>query len=498
MIEPRKKYAENDPFADKREEKALRNFKKVLKEMLRLLMRSTTSSTVSLHWVNHSRKQFVLECYGTTSSNTTFQDRIDFEQSYLDEYKSISKPVILEVGKDIEEKDLTHYYKEVPVKYVMILPFINNKETVGLTILETNLHTLNEDQEDAIDAYQHALGYLLYTFIELSDLAKDESQWYQYEHMLESIGIHEEHAILIDYVAGQLQSFLQKGSVSLICRTAGNWKLVMNSAYSVNAPHLGTIMHENSLANDALKSGTPQFAIHFNHTPRKISLTEPASTGATLAIPLLLHDRRQAVFLVNDENPLLFKESVKHKMTNLIRVVGLKMVAGKEAHRLDKDLFSNDIGALESNLMERVLHREIQRSTMMSDPNTWVCMFTFAEINSIRTRFGLEVLRNLQRQIIKRTSIETDQISAMTFFHADYTYFAVIQSSAENGLDHWVKQLDNKGPYQCQDDHEKLTFTHTAIKIDRSFKDATDLINKIKQSLTNLIRENRSTITSES
>jgi hypothetical protein len=86
----------------------------------------------------------------------------------------------------------------------------------------------------------------------------------------------------------------------------------------------------------------------------------------------------------------------------------------------------------------------------------------------------------------------------MTFFHADYTYFAVIQSSAENGLDHWVKQLNNKGPYQCQDDHEKLTFTHTAIKIDRSFKDATDLINKIKQSLTNLIRENRSTITSES
>ena len=496
MIEPRKHYAENDPFADKREEKALRNFKKVLKEMLRLLMRSTLSDTASLHWVNHYRQQFVLECYGTSYSNTTFQDRIDFEQSYLNEYKSISEPVILEVGKDIEEKDLTHYYKKVPVKYLLILPFINNKETVGLTILETNLLELNEDQKDAIDAYQQALGYLLYTFIELSDLAKDEAQWYKYEDMLESIGTREDHAILIDHVVGQLQSFLQKGSVSLVCRTAGNWKLVLNSAYSVNAPHLGTIMHENSLSNEALKSGTPQFAIHFNHTPRKISLTEPASTGATLAIPLLLHDRRQAVFLVNDENPLLFKESVKHKMTNLIRVIGLKMVAGKDEHRLDQDLFSNDIGALESHLLERVLHREIQRSALLPDLNTWICMFTFAEINSIRTRFGLEVLRNLQRQIMKRTSIETDKISAITFFHADYTYFAVIQSSSEKGLDHWLKQLDHKHPYQCQDDYEKLTFSHAAIKIDRNFRDATDLINKIKQTLTNVIRQNRTTTTS--
>src|SRR5690554_5939876 len=177
MMDARKHYPDNDPFADKREEKALRNFKKVLKEMLRLLMRSTSSKTASLHWVNHYRQQFVLECYGTSFSNTTFQDRIDFEQCYLNDYKSITDPVLLEVGKDIDQHALSHYFKIVPVKFVLILPFINNKETVGLTVLESDTSELSEEQKDAIDAYQQALGYLLYTFIELSDLAKDEAQW---------------------------------------------------------------------------------------------------------------------------------------------------------------------------------------------------------------------------------------------------------------------------------------------------------------------------------
>jgi hypothetical protein len=489
MIQPRKHHTDNDPFADKREEKALRNFKKVLKEMLRLLMRSTRSQTVSLHWVNHQRQQFVLECYGTSLPNTTFQDRIDFLDSYLNVVKDAVEPVQLVVGEDIPMDALSHYYKEVPVKYLYILPFISNKETVGLTVLESNHVAMTHEEVDAVEAYQLALGHLLYTFIELSDLAKDEAQWFQYEEMLASIGSREDVAQLMDHVVVQLQSFLQKGSVSLICRTAGEWKVVMNSAYSIQVPRLGTVVQEQSMVNEALKNGAPQFAIHINHTPRRVSMSEPPAAGATLVIPLLIHDRRQAAFVVNDENPLLFKESIKHKMTNLVRVLGLKMTGGQQVQRVDQDLFTNELGILQSNILDRIVHRELQRSALFPDIKTWVCMFTFDGLNTIRTRFGLEVLKNLQRQVARRSSVEQGKVSSLTTFHADYIYVAVVQADHDGGLETWMNQLKNGQPYSCGAELIDLTFRVAAVQVDRAFKDASELLLQLKRAFSDETRK---------
>ncbi len=484
MIEPRKYHVENDPFADKREEKALRNFKKVLREMLRMLMRSTNSLTVSLHWVNLQRQQFVLESYQTTLSNTTFQDRVDFADSYLNAFKETKEPQKLIVGKDVATEALSHYYKEVPITFVYVLPFINNKETVGLTVLESNQADLSVEESDAIEAYQHALGHLLYTFIELSDLAKDEAQWYRYEEVLESIGSREDPAMLMDHILVQLQSFLSKGSVSLVCRTAGEWKVVLNSVYSLNPPRIGTIVHEQSLTHAALRTGTPQFAIHFNHTPRRVSQSEPPANGATIVIPLLMSDRRQAVFVINDENPLVFKESVKHKMTNMVRVLGLKMTVGHPIQRLDQDLFSNELGVLQSNMLERMVHRQIQRSALFPEMYTWVCMFTFDEVNSIRTRHGLDILKHLQRQIVKRVSEERGQISSVVTFHADYIYVAVIQSDHDNGLEMWKRHLNAEHPYACADEYIKLNFRTAEVSVDRSYPDANELLQRVKRAFS--------------
>lgn len=489
MMEARKHNVDNDPFADKREEKALRNFKKVLREMLRMLMRSTQSLTVSLHWVNLQRQQFVLESYRTALSNTTFQDRIDFADSYLNELKDIKEPVKLIVGEDISAEALTHYYKEIPVKYLYVLPFINNKETVGLTVLESNQAELSVEESDAIEAYQNALGHLLYTFIELSDLAKDEAQWYRYEEVLESIGSREDPAMLMDHILVQLQSFLSKGSVSLVCRTAGEWKVVLNSVYSTNPPRIGTIVHEQSLTNAALRTGSPQFAIHFNHTPRRVSLSEPPANGATMVIPLLMSDRRQAVFVINDENPLVFKESVKHKMTNMIRVLGLKMSSGQQVQRLDQDLFCNDLGVLQSNMLERMIHREIQRSALFPEIHTWVCMYTFDEVNSIRTRFGLDVLKQLQRQIVKRSSEEVGHANSVTTFHADYIYVALVQSDSEKGLENWKKHLNLDHPYPCGKDYIKLSFRTAEVKVERAYSDAHELLQRVKRAFSDETRK---------
>jgi hypothetical protein len=491
MIEPRKHHIDNDPFADKREEKALRNFKKVLREMLRLLMRSTRSLTVSLHWVNTQRQQFVLESYGTSLTNTTFQDRIDFPDSYLDAFKYIKEPVKLIVGEDIAPEVLTHYFKDVPVKYVYVLPFINNKETVGLTVLESNQPEMSIEESDALDAYQHALGHLLYTFIELSDLAKDEAQWHRYEEVLESIGTREDAAMLMDHILVQLQSFLSKGSVSLVCRTAGEWKVTLNSVYSANPPRIGTVVNEQALANAALRTGTPQFAIHFNHTPRRVSLTEPPANGATMVIPLLINDRRQAVFVINDENPLVFKESIKHKMANMVRVLGLKMAVGQSAQRLDQDMFCNELGVLQSNMLERVVHREIQRSALFPEVHTWVCMFTFDEVNSVRTKFGIDMLKQLQRQIVKRCSTETGKVSSLTTFHADYIYVTVLQSTDETGIASWKAQMNSEQPFQLGKEYIRLNFRCIDVKVDRSYTDAHELLQKAKRAFSEETRNSQ-------
>lgn len=208
-----------------------------------------------------------------------------------------------------------------------------------------------------------------------------------------------------------------------------------------------------------------------------------------MVIPLLMSDRRQAVFVINDENPLVFKESVKHKMTNMIRVLGLKMSAGQQVQRLDQDLFCNDLGVLQSNMLERMIHREIQRSALFPEIHTWVCMYTFDEVNSIRTRFGLDVLKQLQRQIVKRSSEEVGHANSVTTFHADYIYVALVQSDSEKGLENWKKHLNLDHPYPCGKDYIKLSFRTAEVKVERAYSDAHELLQRVKRAFSEETRK---------
>jgi hypothetical protein len=483
MMDIKKNNADADPIAEKREEKALRNFKKVLNEILFMLMRSTRSETVSLQWVNNQRNQFVLENYCSALSNTTFQDRIDYKDSFLYPYRNITEIVTLEVGVDLQPKELTHYYKSIPVKYLYLIPFINNGVTVGITVLESNQLDLSTIEIESIRSYITALSNLLYTFIELSELSKDETQWYHYDEMLEQINSKFDHTQLINHILAQLESFLNRGGVTFLSRTAGGWRVLLNSAFSRSAPRLGTTLQENSMANEVLKTGMSQFSIHFNNNPHRISRHEPICSGATLAIPMVMQDRRQGVFIIYDENPLLFKESVKHKMTNLIRILGLKMVASKESYRVDADFLTHESGALSMPIIERIIDREITRSASFANMFTWVVMYTFDEINTIRTRYGVGVLKTLQKQIIRRTTVDHNEFSNVTGFHADYIYLGVVQSTRENGLNMWMDYINSESTmgYQCEKDNIDLAFIFGSVLVERSFENVDLLLSQLKK-----------------
>lgn len=482
---------DNDPVGERRDERALRNFKSVLRELVYLLMQSTRSETASLYWVNKDRQQFVLESASSKIQHATFQDRVQFENSWLEHYKDLSEPVQLEIGSHIQPEELIQYTGNdvVPVNFLNVLPFMNKGETVALTVLESTSPNVTTDDEEAVVSYTNALGNLLYTFLELSDLSADESQWGQYDDMLNQVNSRDDHAVLLDNVATQLLSFVRKGGVSLMCRGADGWRVVLNAAYSTGSPSVGSVMQEHTISYNALKSGAPEFSIHFNGNPRRVCAGEPLSQGATLAIPLLLHDRRQGVFVVHDENPLLFKESLKHKMSNLVRIASLKMMADKDSYKVSSDFMTNDTGAYTASLIERTLYNQLKRARLVPAEYSWAAMVSCEDINSLRTRFGLDDLRGLQKKMVSHLTYNSPRTQSITGFHADYIFVVVIQSTEKDGIQKWLHHVQDQKPVPCGEQEISLRYRVGFTRLGEQHNDVYSITKSIKKAFSDAGRE---------
>ncbi|NIT56248.1 MAG: hypothetical protein GWN00_08445, partial [Aliifodinibius sp.] len=66
-------------MGQKRQEKALREFKQVLNDLIFMLQSASEMETVYMYWVNRSREQFVMETKSTVFDNVMFKDRISFD-----------------------------------------------------------------------------------------------------------------------------------------------------------------------------------------------------------------------------------------------------------------------------------------------------------------------------------------------------------------------------------------------------------------------------------
>src|SRR5690554_2553173 len=95
----------------KREEKALREFKQIMDDLLNLLAGSTGAATAYLYWVNRTRQQFVLETSWTSRSHATFKDRVNFEDLYLRRFQDIENVTEIRVGDLVTADELVHYYQ---------------------------------------------------------------------------------------------------------------------------------------------------------------------------------------------------------------------------------------------------------------------------------------------------------------------------------------------------------------------------------------------------
>jgi hypothetical protein len=457
-----------------------------MENLLQLLTKATAAETGYLYWVNRKREQFVLETTQTELSNVMFKDRIDFEKFFLDDYKNIKTPVQLEIGKQLDLSQLTHYFNRPSVKYLTIIPFQNNGETVSLTVLESENALSLSEFEKSFSSYISAHVNVLNTYLELTDLHEDEQKWLDYDQKLNNLATHTGNVDILDKLIKEVQGLLPTGGVVLAVRGMSTWVTALRSVQSPKSPEVGLMVEEKSLAYEALNKGESLFSIHFNQNPKRISSSEVQTEGATLAIPMLIRDKRQAVLLAYDKNPLVFKESVKHQMKNLVRVAALEMkseMSGKEIH---SDLFTTEYGNFIQEIWMLSLDQYLKRKRPPTD-QVWFGMIGINNLAELRSQYRLEDLKKVQRLMVKALNPSRLGYNGLIGFNSDYVFTYMFSGSAEEDHQQWLeanmKDLKSKldlGDARHVEVDIKAGFvkiTSDTLKSDKVLSDAKQALN---------------------
>lgn len=479
-------------MSTKREEKALLEFKHAVDDVVRLLRKASEAKTVYLYWVNRQREQFVLETSSTTQQNVMFEDRVGFDAHFLDEHKDITQIIQLEVDEDVPEVALKHYYEHVPVHFLTLVPFINNGETVAVTVIESEQQINVTDLEETLSAYKNALLNLLNTYLELTDLYVVQREWPDYEESLEKLSPRLHKVKILKILIEEMQKLLPSGDVLIIARGMESWVSLLSSKNGTSVTSAGLMVEEKGMAYDALQKGVPQFSMHFNQNPKRISSLESDTKGATLAIPVLINDRRHAVVLAYDKNPLVFKESTKHQLKNLVRVASLSMQVHLGKMGVDEDLFTSEYGSFVPEIWEYGLEVMIANAGK-TDRKGW---FGFAGVENaaeLRSRLRLETLKKLQKLIVKKLNPSSSGFSGYIGFNSDYIYSFLLYSEDENEYREWKKTVGKifSEPLELIDGQKAdVRIRMGSVYIDGPGADIHDVMDSAKKELSSAMKEN--------
>lgn len=473
----------------KREEKSLVEFKQIMDDLVHLLRKSTGSQTVYLNWVNRSRQQFVLETQSTSLPNVMFRDRVMFDQHFLEPYKDLEEVKALKIGRDVDSEALKHYYDFLPVRYLLLVPFINNGETVAITVIETETALSLEDHEESLSSYRNALANVLNTYLELTDLYENEEVWTEYEASLETISPKHHKVEILNRMAGEMQKLLPSGGVSVLLRGMEVWTTVFNTSNSEISPAPGLVMEEKSMAYDALQKGEPQFSIHFNQNPKRVSGEERKTEGATLAVPLIINGRRHGVVLAYDKNPLTFKESTKHQIINLVRTAVLSIQVNLDRLPVDKDLFTSDYGNFIPDLWELALQQEISRPGN-KDRKLWFCLITINNLQELRSKYRLEELNRIQRTLVKLLNPNRFGTNGFIGFNSDYVMTSLVFCPSKMKFNAWAEAVKDRfsSPIELSDGKQiRLEIKFGAVEVSNNFDDVHDITDAAKKELSGVL-----------
>lgn len=215
-----------------RQEKALREFKQIMADLVHLLRTSSRVQLAYMCWVNHARQQFVWESNSTNLPNVMFKDRVAFDHHFLNDYKEITEIVQLKIGDDIAKGKLGHYFNFVNAKHMLIMPFINKGETVALTVLESENEIQLRELTDQLHAYNNAMVNVLDTYLEVVDLHEQQKEWEDYEQSLNALDYRLHRVDLLSKMLEEMQLFLPNGGVFLVTPAMDGWSNVLTSKFS--------------------------------------------------------------------------------------------------------------------------------------------------------------------------------------------------------------------------------------------------------------------------
>ncbi len=474
-------------MSSKREEKALREFKQIMDDLLILLAGSTGATTATLYWVNRSREQFVLETSWTSSPYAIFKDRVNFEEFYLNRYKDIESVTRLRVGDAVSADELTHYFQNIPIDSLLLIPFRNKGETVAITVIEGGRDFAVSADKAILSSYRSAHLKVLNTYLELTDLYEEQNRWVRYEKSLEKFEVNLTPPEILKILTEELQALLPDGGSAVAVRGMESWVTVLRSASHERCDMipLGLMVEEKSMAFEALQKGENLFSMHFNNNPKRISTSELRSEGATLAVPMLINGRRQAIVLAYDKNPLVFTEAVKHKISNLVRVAGFRIRAAVRESETSSDLFATEYGSIDPELWQITLEKLVSEKTYPAE-HVWFGLVGIENLSELRASFRLGELKKIQRIIVKALNPSRLGYNGFIGFHSDYVYPYLFVSDSEDHHNTWLKRnMNDLAAKVDMGDGRRVAIQIKAgsVKTDPGLWDPDEILNDAKQAL---------------
>lgn len=486
---------DHDPIGARREENALQHFKDVLKDLLVMIRVSCQSDTAYMYWINRKREQFVLETSSTLLNDVVFQDRVSFAEYPLEAWKDIEKPMVLAVGRDVEAGNLTHHMNGADATGLLLLPFINNDETVSLTVIELSDSVEIDPQHfEAARGYVNAVGNILRTYLELSDMFQDEKRWEQYDSALDSFALQKNVVGMLERVLAEACNLVTSGGACIIAKGMSGWHVVLSASKTSRMMPVGLKMSEASQAGMCLKSGESEFTLHFNGNPKRISQKEPPAEGASLVAPVMVNYRRHALLMVWDENPLLFRESMKHMVSNMCRTISLILHSSKELQSESNDLLSTESGAYQIEVLERVVDLEFKRRLDGFRPtDTWLIFVTPADYQELRTKLGLERVKALQLSMARDLNPNHSGVPGLVSMYAECIYAVLIQTRDVSGVDNWIDYFKTYVAERSRGNSDYLPdikFHFGITKLSDSHKDAFTVVQDAKRAMNYAVKKN--------
>lgn len=478
------------------EDKALANFKDAIAHLLVMLRSALRADTAYMYWVNESRQQFVLETSDTDMEEVAFEDRVSFENHFLLDWKDLQEPQMLEVGTSVVIGDLRHHVKAYAARNLLVVPFVNAGQTVALITAEYKLHSnLNEEKQRIIEAFQLSLHNILSTYLNLSSMIQEESRWTDFEQRLTGFSDHLSLHNLLLRVLEYCAELLPNGGAMLVSFGMGGWHVVLGDSAGAHRLPLGMQVSDQSQAGQALKLGKTQFTPHFNGNPKILHPTEPRIEGASMAIPLQIHGRRQGVVLAWDENPNAFRESVKHMLQSLVRIGGLQLSSAEYNIAQDRPFLVAECGAYTRELLEQMLNCQITLASRgAAIQNAWLVFFSPQDYQRLRTRYRLERLRRLQQKMASDLNPNHSGLPGLVCYYTESLFIVYVEAEEEQMLHNWlinVKETAVKKAKTGTSYIEGVDFIVGRHGIEwETYNDAHDLIQRAKTTLNKSVKEN--------